>query len=149
MNTNLINSFDNFTEYVQSIDEQLWLMPISPGKWTVKEVIAHLWNWDLYTIEIMLPLMKNNAQLPEFIDHDTHNIQAIEKAKQFKDRELLIKSFVETRTYLANRFREIDDNKMRFIIGNDTRPYSLERYIKIFVHHDEHHKKQIEQIKLS
>lgn len=147
MNTNLINSFENFTEFVQSIDEQLWLMPVSPGKWTVKEVIAHLWSWDLYTIEIMLPLMKNNAKLPEFIDHDTHNIQAIEKAKQFKDRESLIKSFVEKRTYLANRFREIGDKEMRFIIGNDKRPYSLERYIKIFVHHDEHHRKQIELIK--
>ncbi|XID94908.1 hypothetical protein ACF3MZ_10495 [Paenibacillaceae bacterium WGS1546] len=69
MNNKLLNNFESFIEFVKSIDDITWSKPIAPGKWTVKDVIAHLWNWDVYTLDVMLPRMKNNAELSEFIDH--------------------------------------------------------------------------------
>ncbi|MDQ0170081.1 DinB family protein [Paenibacillus tundrae] len=146
MNKKLLEQFGNFNYFVESIDDVTWQKLISPGKWTVKEVVAHLWNWDTYTLNTMLPHIKDQVKLPEFVDHDTHNLKAIEKAKEFKERESIIKTFIETRTHLVNQFHKVAHSEIRFFIGNDKRPYTYERYLKIFVHHDEHHKKQIENL---
>lgn len=146
MNEQLLEQFESFNEFAKTIDDVTWITPISAGKWTVKEVISHLWNWDVYTLEVMLPQMKDQVEIPEFADHDTYNLIAVEKAKEFYDREAMIRTFIETRTYLIDQFRILDNPEMKFWIGNDKIPYSLDRYIEIFVHHDDHHKRQIEKL---
>lgn len=146
MNKKLLEQFEDFNDFVNSIDDVTWQKPISPGKWTVKEVVAHIWNWDTYTLNTMLPHIKDQAKLPGFVDHDTHNSLAIERAKEFTDRDSMIKTFIETRTHLVNQLHKVDPSEIRFFIGNDKRPYTYERYLKIFVHHDQHHKKQIENL---
>lgn len=143
----MLERLERLKEFVASIDEEIWNKPIAPGKWTVKDIIAHLWHWDVYTLNVMLPQMQDSAVLPEFPDHDEHNAAATELGKTFQDKASLLSIFAETRSLLVNRFRNVDHPHMRFTIGDDDRPYSLDRYLHIFAQHDEHHRKQIEALK--
>lgn len=142
----LLERLDRFNGFVASINEELWDKPVASGKWMVKDVIAHLWHWDDYTLNVMLPQMQDEALLPEFPDHDEHNAAAIELGKRFQDQDALVSAFAVSRSLLVKRFRNIDQPHMQFKIGLDDRPYSLERYLHIFAQHDEHHRKQIEAL---
>jgi hypothetical protein len=152
MSSKIINQFEEFIVYVETLNnkftEETWQKPVAPGKWTLKQLICHLWNWDVYSIEQMIPLMKDGAQLPEFLDFDSFNDEAIEKALLFVEFDTLIIQFVETRRAMIKRINEIYDSSIRFTIGKGKRQFSIDSYVKIFVHHDEHHKKQIEAINL-
>ncbi|MGG4341714.1 DinB family protein [Paenibacillus lautus] len=141
-----MKEFEEFTLYVDSIDEELLSVPIAEGKWTVKEVISHLTNWDTYSIEKMVPYMKDNAILPEFIDHDTHNMVAIEIANNYRDSAALKNDFRETRKKLVSLLNSVGSD-ISFTIGKGKRKYTIDSYAKIFVHHDKKHRKQIENLR--
>lgn len=68
----LLGRLERYNEFVASINEELWDKQVAPGKWMVKDVIAHLWHWDDYTLNFMVPQMQDAAMLPEFPDHDEH-----------------------------------------------------------------------------
>jgi len=150
MSSKMLNQFAEFIVYVESLKSKFtqdaWLNPIAPGKWTLKELICHLWNWDVYSIEKMIPLIKDGAQLPAFVNFDSYNNVAIEKAKLFNDFESLINQFVETRREMIKKIEEIYDPSILFTIGKGKMQISIDSYVKIFVHHDDHHKKQIEEM---
>lgn len=142
--------FEAFIDYVESLKERVaqdsWDKPIAPGKWTLKELLCHLWNWDVYSMERMIPLMKDGAQLPAFEDFDSVNHEAIEKAKSFHGIDDLIHEFAQTRREMIKKLEEIYDPSMRFTIRMEQGDFSIDRYVDIFVHHDGHHKKQIEDL---
>lgn len=145
-----LQQFEEFIAYVESlsskVDQAAWSNPIAPGKWTLKELISHLWNWDVYSVEKMIPFMQDGAQLPPFVDLDAYNNTAIEKAKRFPDPEALIHQFAATRREMIQKLEEIYDPSIRFTIGNEEGQLSIDSYVDIFVHHDEHHKRQIEAL---
>ncbi|MED5016765.1 DinB family protein [Paenibacillus chibensis] len=139
-----MKEFEEFTLFVNSIDEKLLSVPIAEGKWTVKEVISHLTNWDKYSMEKMVPYMKDNAILPEFIDHDTHNMVAIEIANHYRDSAELKNDFCETRKKLVSLLNTVGSG-ISFTIGKGK--YTIDSYAKIFVHHDKQHQKQIDNLR--
>ncbi|MNJ54393.1 DinB superfamily protein [compost metagenome] len=141
-----MKEFEEFTHYVDSIAEELLSVPIAEGKWNVKEVVSHLINWDTYSIEKMVPYMKDNAILPEFIDHDTHNRVAVEIAKNYRDSAALKNDFRETRKTLVSLLNSVGSD-ISFTIGKGKRKYTTDSYAKIFVHHDKQHQEQIENLK--
>ncbi len=51
--------------------------PIREGKWSIREIVGHLYYWDKYNLEIMVPKMANGANLPPFPNHDQHNEEAM------------------------------------------------------------------------
>lgn len=141
----LIKEFEEFIHYVDSIDEELLSVRIAEGKWTVKDVISHLTYWDKYSIEKMLPYMKDNANLPEFIDHERNNMIAIEMAKNYPDSIALKSDFRKTRKKLVSMLLNITSD-VSFTIGRGKRKYTVDSYTKIFVNHDRHHQQQIENL---
>lgn len=150
MSSKTINEFAGFISYVESLQnlpDKIWIQPIAPGKWTLKELVCHLWNWDHFSLNNMIPLMDDGAKLPEFINIEEHNKAARELAKSFKNVSELIDIFVNTRKEMIQLLEEKYDKSARFTIGNGKRQYSFDSYIGIFTHHDEQHKKQIEDMK--
>lgn len=149
MASKVIQQFGQFRDYVRSlnegvVDDVVWLEPIAPGKWSLKELLCHLWYWDVYSLERMVPYFEHNAKLPEFMDIDTYNKEAITQASTFTNIDSLVSAFVETRTKMIHTIEKIYDPAIRFTIGKGKRQYSIDSYVKIFVDHDEHHRKQIE-----
>ncbi|GAA0471471.1 DinB family protein [Alkalibacillus silvisoli] len=126
---------------LKEVPESQLTEAISEGKWSIREIVGHLYYWDKYNLEEMVPLMANGAKLPQFPNHDEHNEEA---ASYIKDHsvESVIKNFIETRKELIEAISKVGKDT-RFTIGQGKRKFSDESFIKIFVKHDIHHLQQI------
>ncbi|ART76481.1 DinB family protein [Sutcliffiella horikoshii] len=123
-------------------EESELIKPLSKGKWSIKEIIGHIYFWDLFLLENMVPEMKDNGVLPDFPDHDTYNEKAIESIRTFEDTNVLIEEFVTTRNKLMDKIENLDQ-EVTFTIGKKKRKYTLDSFLHMFVKHDIHHMKQI------
>lgn len=128
---------------LHTYDESLLTGPIAEGKWSIREIIAHMYYWDLFNANEMVPLMEDGASLPEFPDHDSHNREGLARLED-KSVYDLVDLFVETRILLMTRLEAVDPSA-RFTIGKGKRKFSADSFAKIFIHHDGEHLPQIHQ----
>jgi uncharacterized damage-inducible protein DinB len=128
---------------LKDVKESQLKEPISIGKWSIREIIGHLYYWDKYNLEKMVPVMTNGANLPQFPNHDQHNEEAISYLIDYSV-EAIIDAFIETRKELIESISKVGED-VRFTIGNGKRKFSGESFIKIFVKHDIHHFQQINE----
>ncbi|MDX8047076.1 DinB family protein [Gracilibacillus sp. S3-1-1] len=126
---------------LKEFSEEILSEPTKEGKWSIREIVGHLYYWDKFNLENMVPLMIKDADLPKFPDHDQHNEEAMRFIKDYSD-ETIIDNFVLTRKELAERISKLDED-VRFTIGGGKRKFSGESFTKIFIKHDAHHSKQI------
>ncbi|MBC5636501.1 DinB family protein [Ornithinibacillus sp. BX22] len=141
-----------FQQFEETITEVLALKdqkdsfltnPISEGKWSIREIIGHLYYWDKFNLEEMVPHMAQAAKLREFPDHDTHNEEAISYLTG-QSVESIIDLFVATRKQLTKSMLDIGE-EVKFTIGKGKRQFTTESFTKIFLKHDVHHLKQINE----
>ncbi|WP_225228797.1 DinB family protein [Bacillus sp. PS06] len=139
-----------FSQYASLIDDVLKLKevpedrvcePIKEGKWSIIQIVGHLYYWDQFILEQMVPHMVDGADLPKFPDHDQYNAEGIAFIKD-DSVESIIDRFVSTRQELINRV-ELIGKDVRFTIGGGKRKFSGESYVKMFIKHDAHHLKQM------
>lgn len=130
-------------ESIRSVNNEVLQEPIKEGKWSIREIIGHLYGWDHYNVEEMVPLMKHEERLPEFPDHDLFNAQVIQGLDGVSVEEI-IAIFIDERKKLVEGLENVDPNA-RFTIGSGKRRFSAESFSKIFVVHDNDHLKQIQQ----
>lgn len=128
----------------KEFDEQRLLEPISEGKWSVKEIIGHLYYWDKFILEKHVPFMNEGTSLNAFPNHDLHNREAIEYISVFTTTGSLIDEFVLNRRLLIETVSGIDNN-VKFTIGSGKRQFTVDKYLKIFIDHDIHHLKQMNE----
>lgn len=142
MNTYL-SALDHFADWVEAnlthVNDAVWNAPIETGKWNRHQLLAHLYYWDKYTLEEMVPLMKPNASL-QFIKIQELNNQAIEFSRTI-DKSDLIATFLETRRKLVKTFEMLWDENLIFML--DGHPSSQIGYLNIFIHHDQEHQSQL------
>jgi uncharacterized damage-inducible protein DinB len=128
---------------LKEISEAKLLEPISEGKWSIREIVGHLYYWDKFNLEKMVPFMAEGVDLPKFPDHDQHNEEAMSFLKDYSI-ESIIDNFIVTRKELNERISRLEGD-VRFTIGGGKRQFSGESFIKIFIKHDDHHLKQINE----
>lgn len=142
MNTYLA-ALSKFADWVEEnlahVDDVLWKSPIETGKWTMHQLLAHLYYWDKYTLEVMVPVMKPNASL-QFIKIQELNDQAIAFSQTLNQSEL-IELFLKTRRQLVEVFDQLWDENLLFML--DGHPSSQIGYLNIFIHHDHEHQEQL------
>ncbi|MUK87954.1 DinB family protein [Ornithinibacillus sp. L9] len=126
---------------VKDIQESHILEPIAEGKWSIREIIGHMYYWDKFNLENMVPQMSEGAKLPSYPDHDQFNAEAI-SALEGESVESIIDYFVATRKELIHELETINEN-IRFTIGKGKRQLSVESFTNIFLRHDQHHLDQI------
>lgn len=142
----VLKQFEDTLEVIQKlkeVQESQLRDPISKGKWSIREIIGHLYYWDKYNLEKMVPAMTNGANLPQFPNHDQHNEEAVTYLIDYSV-EAIIDAFIETRKELIESISKVGED-VRFKIGNGKREFSGESFIKIFVKHDIHHLQQINE----
>ncbi|MFS0749167.1 DinB family protein [Oceanobacillus sp. 1P07AA] len=130
-------------ESIRSLNNKVLQEPIKEGKWSIREIIGHLYGWDHFNAEEMVPLMKHEGRLPEFPDHDSFNAQVIQGLEGVSVEEI-ITMFIKERRKLVERLKNVDPNA-RFSIGTGKRRFSQESFARIFASHDNDHLKQIQQ----
>ncbi|MCR6107775.1 DinB family protein [Salipaludibacillus agaradhaerens] len=128
---------------LKELPEDILSEPIKEGKWSIIQVVGHLYYWDKYNLEEMAPYMTEGADLPQFPDHDQHNEEAMAFIEDFSVASL-IDRFVQTRKELTKELSKVGKG-VRFTIGGGKRKFSSESFVKIFIKHDAHHLKQIHE----
>lgn len=139
-----LNQFASFLIWVEKLKEMaqdLWLKPISEGKWSLREILTHIMYWDKNSLEMMVPHMSEGANLT-FVDIEQLNQEAAAFARSYDSLHALIDDLIQTRKQLLRLLEEKYDEATTFIIDNEE--YTYKKFVQIFIHHDEHHKKQIE-----
>ncbi|MCF6136356.1 DinB family protein [Pseudalkalibacillus berkeleyi] len=145
--TEIALRFVRFSQWVQSLDalsDDEWFLPVSPGKWSVAEIIAHLTYWDRYFLKERYPKMKAEARLPRSIDVDVMNQKASLYAKSGVKKEELIKEFLETRDLIVKAINARSEEEMDVIFYNRGHKETLREYLVNLCEHDRHHKHQID-----
>ncbi|WP_227872308.1 DinB family protein [Paenibacillus albus] len=75
-----MNQFEDMIEAflaLKNYPESVLTDPISEGKWSIREIVGHLFYWDKLSLETMVPLMVHGATLPPFPNNDLHNEEGI------------------------------------------------------------------------
>lgn len=142
----MVKQFEGTIDDIQKlkdVQESQLNEPIAKGKWSIREIVGHLYYWDKYNLEIMIPKMTDGANLPPFPDHDQHNEEAISYLSG-QSVDSIIDAFIETRKELIENISKVGES-VRFTIGKGKRRFSSESFIKIFVKHDIHHLQQINE----
>ncbi|WP_233254228.1 DinB family protein [Salipaludibacillus keqinensis] len=141
-----LNQFEKMTDYIlelKELPEERLCEPIKEGKWSIRQIVGHLYYWDQFNLDKMVPYMAEGADLPTFPDHDQHNEEAMSFIEDYSV-EPLIDRFVLTRKELIEEISRVGSD-VRFTIGGGKRKFSGESFIKIFIKHDAHHQKQINE----
>ncbi|GEN86224.1 DinB family protein [Oceanobacillus sojae] len=140
-----------FTEYRKTIDEvsklkeadeQILITPVKENAWSIREIIGHMYYWDDYNLQNMVSQMHHRANLPAFPDHDAQNEKAIQSLEGQSVYQI-VDLFIKRREEFLDAVKKVDKQD-RFTIGTGKRAFSAESFVKIFVKHDAHHLKQIE-----
>lgn len=146
----IIEAQKNYISWVESLlelSEEQARTPYQPEKWSPKEIVMHLAEWDRFSFEERLPYMKEGAKLERFPEFEKFNSEAAKRAS--------VQTFEETIAYakserqrITQRLEEIDENEWnkKFHIGDHA--LSITNYFTDFSEHDEHHKQQIESIRV-
>ncbi|MGP1907207.1 DinB family protein [Metabacillus sp. JX24] len=139
--------YSDFTNWVISLEftsEELWHHPIDHGKWSVAELISHLISWDRFTLEQRLQNIHMNAVLDPFPDIEAVNSRAAVYAKSGIGKKALIQEFVKARSAVVEEFRSFTGKECDFKFSIGDHPFTIAGYMEEFIHHDLHHKAQID-----
>ncbi|ASA22455.1 hypothetical protein [Paenibacillus donghaensis] len=93
MGIQAIIDFRNTIEEIsmlKEIDEHKLLDPIKEGKWSIREIVGHLYYWDKFILEQHVPSIAQGANLIAFPDHDFHNNEAIQHISSIENVVALI-----------------------------------------------------------
>ncbi|WP_084782126.1 DinB family protein [Bacillus niameyensis] len=145
----LLDEFSGLIPYVQSmreLDEKMWATPIAEGKWTPKDMIAHIMLWDKYFLEEAIQRITSQQPLTaKHLDFDEFNKKAVEYAKN-KTVQEIIGETVHYRNELLRQLESISDEDFtKEHIDGEGNPFSAYYYLIGFIPHDAHH---IEQLKV-
>ena len=138
----IINDFNEYSIWINTLKgmkEELWMAPISEGKWTIGEIISHIMNWDDYLLRETLSSVRDGKGM-EFPDFDYNKLASsyaksgISKMKLLEEakakRELLVK---ELKLLSAGNLKKpLTANGVSHCPHTGT-PYSLIYIIKEFV----------------
>ncbi|RKN85744.1 DinB family protein [Paenibacillus ginsengarvi] len=132
--------------YIGSIEDTAagcWHDPIAPGKWTIHEIVSHIWLWDTYSLEHMIPAMSEGAVLT-FDNQASVNRNAEFFARRIRRTEM-IDHARQTREELIERCAPVYASGVRFFVGPRRVEHDIGSYVRTFIaEHDRHHMQQIE-----
>ena len=145
----ILRTHKNYQAWLDSLKEltpEQAMSPYRPEKWSPNEIVMHLAEWDRFTSEDRLPIMKEGAKLERFPAFEEFNSKAAERAAEQTFEETIAYAKIE-RQRITQKLEEVDESEWNkeFQIGDHT--LSIMSYFTDFWEHDEHHKRQIERVR--
>ncbi len=152
----VIESFHEYSKWLCLLDdmeEQTWTMPIGPNKWSCREIISHIMNWDNHLASNVIPSVKQGEGM-HFPEFDPFNEMAAEYARSGISKNELLQEARETRNRLIQELTELPAELFYQSVPSNGAthcphtgtPYSLLYTIQEFTYHDHHHQAQIEEM---
>ncbi|MFS0780140.1 DinB family protein [Bacillus sp. 1P06AnD] len=137
-------------EGLKTLDDAHFHQPITDGKWSCAQIVAHMMLWDEYVANEILPQMKQDADVRSKPIQEVNDL-ATDYAISGITRNDLIEEILQSRKKLIAALREKTDNAFFEAFSLDGEkideytghPHTLYSYICSFIWHDNHHKKQV------
>jgi len=144
----LLNTFGEWITFVTDLaryDERFWNQSVALGKWSVREVAAHIVRWDEYFYEEAIRNVRAGLPLTvRHLDYDAFNEKAKAYGKSASIAEL-VNGAVSIRKRIIDTIANLSDEQYgAAYVDADGHPFEAGQYLKDFIWHDRHH---IEQIK--
>ncbi|WP_171056229.1 GNAT family N-acetyltransferase [Paenibacillus sinopodophylli] len=139
----LLQQFKEWTAFVTDLaryDKRLWNQSVGVGKWSVRQVVAHIKRWDDYFYEEAIARL--GASLPltvKHLDYDKFNEQAKVYGKAATVLELSEQA-VQSRERIIQAIEALTDDQYEATYTDaDGHPFEVSQYMKDFIWHDWHH----------
>ena len=133
----------SFVEKLQSYDEKTLTVSIKPGKWSIREIVGHLYYWDRYLMESMIPRVAKDAVLPPFPNPAVYNRAAIASLEGRKVSRIM-ERFITGRKFLIQQISFLDD-QLTFNVRGSEETFTTMKFVDMFSEHDKHHQEQMER----
>ncbi len=149
----LTAEFEQWIEDVRELEskgETFWDRPLGKGKWTVREMVSHIVEWDRYSHENgIAKLLAGEATtlVPEENEtFDSFNARAAAAGRARSAAELTADA-IAWRKKLSEGFRSLSDEDFsrtyRYPNGEKFQPAG---YMRDFTRHDRHHLAQVQAL---
>ena len=141
-----MKTYNLWLDSLLELSEEQATTPYQPGKWSAKQIVMHLAEWDRFTFEERLPNMKQGAKLERFPEFEKFNADAAVFSNNYTFEETVVYAKSE-RLRILQKLEQLDELEWdkEFYIGEHV--LSIKNYFADFTEHDEHHKRQIESIR--
>jgi GNAT superfamily N-acetyltransferase len=146
----LLHEFGEWTVFVIDLakyGERFWNRSLGAGKWSVRQVVAHILRWDNYFYEEAIAKVSDAAPLTvKHLDYDTFNELAKAHGKNTSVAELCDQA-VESRMRIMKAIASLTDEQYGATCTDaDGHPFEVEQYMKDFIWHDQHHIQPIQKL---
>jgi len=145
----LIAQLQDLTSFLISLrktDSLVWTAPIGEGKWSVHDIIAHIMAWDGSFMEKIIPkiLRRELVTLEEDTDVQGFNNRAVEYGRTLNQEQLLDKA-IFYRSQIVTQLKKLPEDAFSTDVSG-TNSFTLSSFLQnMFISHDNHHKKQMEE----
>ena len=128
------------------LDETALATRVVPGKWSLKELVCHLWSvQQLFDERIASVLTQDTPAIDQYTPDGDPRFEAM-RARQASD---VIAGFLEGRQRLANRLERLSPAEWHRPGRHPEFPrYDVHFQVEYMVHHEAHHLYQIYQRRL-
>lgn len=127
------------------IKESAWKTPVSSGKWTVAEVIGHLFYWDEFLVAKRLPYVMSDEPFPPAPHVGVFNEETA-KMSRSQTQEEVIQRFTQTREELIEAIQHLPPYVWDREYSFGANSLLLATYFRGLLKHDEHHFNQIKDV---
>jgi uncharacterized damage-inducible protein DinB len=143
----LIKQLQDWTCFIMSLRKigPVLTTPIGDGKWSVHDIIAHIMAWDKNFLEIIIPglLRQELVTLEEDTDVQGFNTRAVEYGRTLNGEQLFNKA-IFYRFQIVDQLKKLPEGVFSTVAPGSKSLTLLSFLQNMFVLHDIHHRKQIE-----
>ncbi len=145
----LLQQFEAWIGFVRTLeqDEVKWNTSLGDGRWSVREVVSHIALWDKYFFEEAIEKIQLGEPLTvRHLDYDAFNENAKQHGKLIQT-DLLADQAITYRTRILELIASFSEVKFNGEYTDaDGQPFTVVRYLKDFIWHDNHHLEQMKPI---
>lgn len=124
------------------LPESTLLTPVRAGGWSMRHIIGHIYYWDRFLIETVLPSVKSTNPVRQWPQPDIYNQSALASIEGRRARWVADRG-IEMRTTLLDQLSDVDlAAPIHIQSREDIKSAGI--LIKVFDQHDFHHIRQIE-----
>ncbi|MBM7631916.1 DinB family protein [Geomicrobium sediminis] len=123
------------------LPEQRLETPIQQGKWSIKQTVGHMFYWDHYILNEIIPNIAHGATIQAFPNHDLFNEKATEKSNRYAAKEML-QTFLKQRRQLLAAYEKYPKT-IEFTIEQERGTLTANALRTLFEEHDVHHIKEM------
>ncbi|WP_169082008.1 GNAT family N-acetyltransferase [Paenibacillus sp. PL91] len=146
----LLQAFSEWITFVTDLakfSERIWNQSVAAGKWSVREVVAHIWRWDDYFYEEAIAKAAEGMPLTvKHLDYDQFNENAKAYGKTTSIAELTHQA-VQSRKRIIDTIGKLSNEQYdASYIDADGHPFQMSQYMNDFIWHDQHHIQPIKRL---